>query len=170
MLCGPLKGTVTAPVETFAYAATQFCAWAEGPPGEEAAEVSAARLHLARLYLGALALREPGRGDEWEDWEPSERTEPSWRDVFQRFGALPFNYYSCVDPHVVPTDETVIGDLADDLADIWRDLRIGLWAYRGGDLKAAEAQWRSSFTIHWGRHAADALLALHRWEPKASAQ
>ena len=158
------------PVEAFADAATEFCAWAEGPPSEEAAEAAAARLHLARLYLGALALREATSWADRENWEPPGRTPPEWQDVFRRFGALPFNYYSYTNPHIMPGEDLFTGDLADDLADIWQDLRVGLWAYRAGDLVAAESEWRSSFKIHWGRHAADALLALHCWEPKASAQ
>ncbi len=155
-------------VEDFAEAATQFCAWAEGTPGDQMAEAAAARLHLARLYLRALALREITNEDKWEDWDPTERTEPLWREMFQRFGALPFNYYSNVDPHVVPGEDFLIGDLADDLADIWSDLKLGLWAYQGGDVHSAESQWSSSFKNHWGRHAAEGLVALHCWDPKAS--
>ncbi len=161
-------GHVMSPVDSFADTARQFCAWAEGPPGDAASEAATARSFLCRLYLEALSLAEASSWDQREEWEPAGRTLPDWQDVFKRFGALPFNYYSCVAPHVVPNDQVVVGDLADDLADIWRDLRVGLWAYRAGKVVAAESEWRSSFNIHWGRHAADALLALHCWEPEAA--
>ncbi len=153
------------PLEAFADATEQFCVWAEGPPGDEASEAAAARLHLARLFVAALGLR-----PATPDWEVDGPSEPEWRVMFQRFGALPFNYYSCVSPHVVPGEQHFVGDLADDLADIWRDLKTGLSAYRAGDLEAAEGIWLSQFNTHWGRHAADALLALQSWEPVKSPQ
>jgi len=52
--------------------------------------------------------------------------------------------------------------VADDLADIWRDLRTGLNAM------ATESrwedvgwEWRFGLQTHWGKHAVDALAALH---------
>ena len=153
---------MTSPLESFADATEQFCAWAEGSAGDKATEAAAARLHLARLYVGALGLSEAT-----PDWDVSGPTDSEWRLMFQRFGALPFNYYSCVDPHVVPGEEFFVGDLADDLADIWRDLKKGLAAYRAGDVAAAEGIWLFNFNAHWGRHAADALLALQSWESRS---
>ena len=155
--------TMTSPLETFADATERFCAWAEGPAGDEATEAATARLHLARLYVAALGLREAT-----PDWDVEGPTESEWKLMCKRFGALPFNYYSCVDPHVVPVKEPFVGDLADDLADIWRDLKKGLTAYRTGDLTAAEGIWLFNFNVHWGRHATDALLALHSWESRVA--
>jgi len=59
--------------------------------------------------------------------------------------------------------EAISGSLADDIADIYRDLKKGL------ELKetyprqpeAAIWQWRFGFYSHWGKHAMDALLAIH---------
>jgi hypothetical protein len=149
---------VTSPVEVFADAAMRFCEWAEGPPGDEGSEVAEARMHIARLYVAALALRSIGGAPD-----PDGPKDSEWDLMFRRFGALPFNYYSTVDPHVVPGEQFFVGDLADDLADMWRDLKRGLVPYRAGDLAGAESTWRLHFDIHWGRHAAEALWALQCW-------
>ena len=63
----------------------------------------------------------------------------------------------------VPPEDHEIGDLADDVADIYRDLSAGLALVDAGH--ALEAQWelRFSFLTHWGRHASGAIRALHCW-------
>lgn len=152
---------MTSPLEVFADATERFCAWAEGAAGDNATEATTARFHLAQLYVAALGLRDPT-----PDWDVEGPTDSEWELMHKRFGALPFQYYSCVDPHAVPGEEPVVGDLADDLADIWRDLKLGLTAYRAGDRTAAEGIWLFNFVIHWGRHATDALLALHSWKSR----
>jgi hypothetical protein len=52
--------------------------------------------------------------------------------------------------------------LADDLADIWRDLRGGLDALEGGATwQDVSWEWRFGLEKHWGKHAVEALRALH---------
>lgn len=59
-------------------------------------------------------------------------------------------------------EEVSLGSLADDLADIWRDLRAGLDALEGGSQWQDVAwEWRFGLQTHWGRHAVEALRALH---------
>jgi len=56
------------------------------------------------------------------------------------------------------------GSLLDDLSDIWWDLKPGLYALdNGSEEQAADVfwDWKESFRTHWGRHAIDALRALH---------
>ncbi|GAA4667884.1 DUF5063 domain-containing protein [Frondihabitans cladoniiphilus] len=53
--------------------------------------------------------------------------------------------------------------LADDLADIWRDLQNGLDSLsRGMTLKEVTWDWRLTFGSHWGAHATEALRAIHQ--------
>ena len=63
------------------------------------------------------------------------------------------------------TDERTQGDLADDLADIYRDIKPGLTAWNTGDdayLEDIFYQWLQQGHIHhWGRHAVNAMRALH---------
>ncbi|WP_170177070.1 DUF5063 domain-containing protein [Myceligenerans xiligouense] len=58
--------------------------------------------------------------------------------------------------------EVVLLPLADDLADIWRDLRPTLDQLASGTETADVVwQWRFTFDAHWGLHAVEALRALH---------
>lgn len=62
-------------------------------------------------------------------------------------------------------DDAVVGDLADDMADIFRDVRPLLEAWDSGtaylpDLKAALGPI-SLFPTHWGVHVVHSLVGLH---------
>ncbi|MBL8755667.1 MAG: DUF5063 domain-containing protein [Planctomycetes bacterium] len=151
------------PLKEFATAASDFCSWCESEPATAVVEARTALQHLPRLYLLAHGLRELHDAPEVDGDRP---TESAWRSVFKRFAALPVNYYYTVsDPLQIgggPPDCT-IGDLADDLADIWRDLSDGLSLFRLGHLESAEWEWAFSFRTHWGKHAVDAMRSLHVW-------
>ena len=68
-------------------------------------------------------------------------------------------YYQMVfDPWQVETAEALYGSMSDDLADIWRDLKVGLLAMDAGNLANAIADWRFSFRCHWGCHHATHVL------------
>jgi hypothetical protein len=143
---------------TFATAAQAFCTWAEAPSGDELSEALTARRLLARLYACALDL--PPSSPESE----AERPDASaWDAIYRRFAALPISYYSEVDPLIVPAADNLTGDLADDLADIWSDLKVGVILQEAGKLDEAAHEWRWRFDAHWGQHAVSALHALHSW-------
>lgn len=69
-------------------------------------------------------------------------------------------YWKFFNPFV--KDKPVLGSLADDLADIYGDIRPGLQLYKHGSSDAKRtAIWNWRFHIsHWGRHATGALRAL----------
>ncbi|MCL1635480.1 DUF5063 domain-containing protein [Luteimonas sp. SX5] len=146
-------------VQHFAEAANQFCSWAEHAPQSPEAEAGTALRLLSSLYQQALTLP-----DTFAEGEPAETTDEEWKSIYRRFGALPFNYYSQrFDPMDVQNDALELGDLADDLADTWRDLRRGLSLFKSGHVAAAGWEWRQSFWQHWGHHAAGGIYALHCW-------
>jgi hypothetical protein len=104
-----------------------------------------------------------------QDVEEEDISDEEWNRVFKRFGALPFNYYSTFfSPAKLLEEDPVVGDLADDLADIYRDIKAGLWLYDHGHTTQAVWAWRYTFQIHWGRHATNALYALHAWSADSS--
>jgi len=50
----------------------------------------------------------------------------------------------------------------DDLADVWRDVRRGLNALAAGTRwQEVTWEWKFGLQTHWGKHAEDALVALH---------
>lgn len=165
---GPAPATrptlMTDPTTQFAEAAAAFCAWCESAPGEdENAEAALAVGHLSKLYLFATDLAAPEDFDEDIDGEGSD--DATWDAVFKRCAAFPFSLYGEVfHPHVVPSEEPVIGDLGHDIADIHRDLIGGVGLYRAGHVAEAQIDWRMGFEMHWGRHAISALRALHCWQ------
>jgi Domain of unknown function (DUF5063) len=58
--------------------------------------------------------------------------------------------------------EAVNLPLADDLADIWRDLKPGLMGLEtAADPNDVIWHWRFTFFAHWGTHAVEAMRALH---------
>ncbi len=92
----------------------------------------------------------------------SERlTSEAWWAIYGKFKSLPFQYYSTYFQPFQVEEEGVTGDLADDLTDIYADLKAGLHLHDSGHVVAAIGEWRALFSIHWGRHAVSALHALH---------
>ena len=149
------------PTERFVAVVAEFCGWAESKLNTENEEATAAIRLLANLYSTVLALPKNGPG---QDIDGKRISNEAWKDVFKRFEALPFNYYSAFfSPAKVAEEESIIGNLADDLADIYRDLKEGLVLYEAGHITEALWEWSQSFNSHWGRHASSALHALHTY-------
>ena len=145
----------------FAIVVRRYCDWAGcvPPVGFVRAEMLQVRELLAVLYAQALAL--PQVDCEWID---RVLTHEDYQRMFARFGNLPVGYYGrACDPLDAESAELSLGDLADDLADIWRDLREGLLLFDSGRREAAGASWQESFAIHWGEHAVNALAITHFW-------
>lgn len=54
------------------------------------------------------------------------------------------------------------GSLADDLTDIYYDLKVGLdRLYQGSDPDPTLRDWRAGFSVHWGQHLVDAERHLY---------
>jgi len=147
-------------VERFVAAATAFCTWAESDGrADPRGEAYRARQLLAELIAAAIDLPERSSDTDAESISSEE-----YRRIYRRFASLPFNLYSKVfNPLQVPSEDPVVADLADDLADIWRDLKPGLSLYEAGRLDSAIWEWRLGFVTHWGHHATAVLYALQRW-------
>lgn len=64
------------------------------------------------------------------------------------------------DPLVAASESTVVGDVGDDLADIYGELRHGLQAYDAGATIHAVNHWRESYCDHWGHHAVGVVTAI----------
>jgi hypothetical protein len=146
-------------IEIFAKSVRKYCKWVEKAPSNEEDEVNLVIKLLADLYSKALQLPEIKVS---KDIKASVISDHEMKKVYRRFKGLPFNYYSQIfDPLKVPSEEPVVGDLADDLSDIYRDLKKGLFLYDHGDEREAAWEWQLHFRIHWGQHVVAALYALH---------
>lgn len=118
---------------------------------------------LPALYGAALRLPDvAGKADELPDG--MRLTAQRWKDVFDRLQeALPGDdYYWTVEPSIQEDPVELTGSLADDLADIYGDVKPGLdLLAAGGSMSAAAWEWRFSFWSHWGTHAVEALRIVH---------
>lgn len=108
-------------VETFAHIVRSYCEWAECDFGDPLYELRRARLLLAELHLAAIRLPLLG---EAIDEEPDRLAHEDWYRFFHKYGALPLSH-----------------SLADDLADIYRNVKAGLSLFE--EDRHAEAVWGS---------------------------
>lgn len=76
-------------------------------------------------------------------------------------------YWAYFDPSEPPNsvEQPIFHSLADDLADIYRDIKPGLRAWDTCDdsyLETIVFDWKTPlFGSHWGVHAVSAMRALH---------
>ena len=145
----------------FAAEARTFCRWATGEDGAEMNVASALR-RVSALYAAALELPPPfTEGVSTELPEVSPRTG-SVEIVRARAARLPLQlYWEIFDPLESPPVEPVAGSIADDIGDIFQDVASGLALFESGRHADALWEWAFNFQVHWGRHAAGAVRALH---------
>ncbi len=146
---------------SFAEAAPAYIEWAESTrpasPAEDAREVLGL---LVALYAGAIMLPE-GQSAEGDRAGTSQK---EWSRIYTRCGNLPLDtYWEIFDPLTSEAGDPVAASLGDDLADIHRDLKLGMSYYTDGNQPAAAWEWQFSFRAHWGHHASAAIYALHAW-------
>jgi len=158
-------------VVAFHEAAAEYCALLESPPGDVQEWVVKILAAMARVYACAHRLPAVSLDDDAVDVPDAfDVGHDEWKQVCNLVrDALDLQcyYWSYFDP-TVPQDEmpySDCGDLADDLADIYRDIKPGLRAWEtnnDGYLPTIVFHWKFSlFESHWGVHAVDAMRALH---------
>lgn len=140
-------------------AAEEFCGLAEEGRPVAADDLWLIRDLLLRLLLHIPAVEAHPQGVETSGRRPGEA---EFGRAVRRFAGFPFSFYRVVfDPHDLEAeDEPVMGMLADDLADVYRDLAEGLDQAKQGNLEAACFDWAISYRTHWARHAVHALTAI----------
>jgi hypothetical protein len=152
-------------VAQFAAEAARFREWARD--GSDSGELAGrqALIRILTLYLAGLDLP-----SEWSDEladAPDARGIPDeerWAIYHGIAARLPFTDYARVfDPFVLPPEEPVVGSIGDDVADIYSDVVGGLIEYEAGRTAQAIWEWGFGLRSHWGRHATDAIYALHIW-------
>ena len=130
---------------------------------------------LPRLYAAALDLPRTDvlfpDDDEESDEEvaldlqpdPDRLGSPEWSALFDSLSKLlgKWDRYAEVYDVYGPSDkDNVGGSLADDLSDLYVDIKVGLIKWERGDSGGALWEWRFGVESHWGDHATAALRAL----------
>jgi hypothetical protein len=160
-----MPATTSDAVADFAAEAARFREWARD--GDDSGEVAVreALIRIGTLYLAGLQLP-PEWSDELAD-QPDVKgiaSEDRWTIYHRAAARFPFSDYARIfEPFTLPPEEPVVGSIADDIADIYSDIVSGLIEHEAG--RTAQAVWEWSFQLrsHWGRHATDAMYALHIW-------
>lgn len=148
-------------IEQFAHAANQFAAWAIQQEDSGAVAARNALRHITELYLAALALPASAASENAPDIDVDI---DEWKTICANCARFPLDYYGEIfDPLTMPPKEPVVGSIADDIADIYRDVVTGLRHYHAGRTDEAVWQWTFLFQVHWGEHATGAIRALHAW-------
>ena len=107
-------------------------------------------LLLSELYNKALQLQEA---------EPTTDTEIKIEHININFEERD-TYWEIHNPY--ECDEPVCGSLSDDFADIYKDLKTGIFLYEQNLFSDALWYWHLMFKSHWSYHLADALRALNQ--------
>lgn len=146
-------------IREFAELAQEYCSWVEGDGNKDEEHLFYVQVLLSKLYCWGVQLPEC---DPTDLLESNEKPDHDHKSVLSHFNEFPVQYYSMVfNAHIVPSEEPVTGDVIDDLADIYKDLKDGLWYLSKGSELDAVFQWRFSFGIHWARHVLGAMYALY---------
>ena len=146
----------------FSREARRFVEWADGTVCADRLGATVALRRVAQLYAEALELPQP-----WSERAALQRIdipvflEARLNQVRLRAAAIPLQHYSDIFSPGVPPDPPRVGDLADDLVAIYRDVALGLHLHEHGRTDDALWQWGFGFQSQWGQHASSAIRALH---------
>jgi hypothetical protein len=150
-------------IEDFARETRVFCRWATGEDGTKTSAKAALR-RIASLYNAALYLPPTSMIETSGDTPNVEIPSDALGAVLSRAAELPVDiYWEVFDPLTQLPEEPVAGSIVDDLGDIYRDVAVGLMLFEAGDSGEALWQWAFHFEIHWGKHATEAMRALHAY-------
>jgi hypothetical protein len=153
-----VQATLPPQLAEFADLARGYCGWCEGHSFKPNPEAQASRW-LSRLYASALSL--PPRECENENGPPDLPAAELAQAESNLAPFMGWYYRECFDPHPYLNDEPVMGDVGDDLLDVYKDIKRGLVLFEAGDINDSLWYWSFLHKIHWGRHAVGGLFALH---------
>jgi len=156
-MTAPLVDTEQA--SNFARKAKAYCSLIDQPPLLPR-EKALRKLSQALADLLPLALRLPDLSDEATP-DIESNCEPALESVQEWVSVLGVDHYWVLfDPFTNPESSLAFSSLADDLSDVYSDLKRGLVLFDAGLVHAACWEWRSSFTSHWGESLIEVERAL----------
>jgi Domain of unknown function (DUF5063) len=160
--------------DRFSATANQFCSVVDSASGLDRTELLSKLYRILPALIGeAIGLPDVSRDDDDELEGKSKRgsflinglSEQEWGKLYnflkEKLGDWDL-YHQVFDP--TEDSEAIFGTLADDIADIYRDLKHGL-VFRETHQSLPDEDaiwtWHLLFYSHWGDHAMHALLAIH---------
>lgn len=147
--------------ERFSREARRFVDWADGSASKDKMLAPVGLRRIVALYAAALDLPQPWSEGVTAEHTPGPGLSERLNAVRARAAAIPLQHYSEIFSPLLPPEQPVVGDLGDDLVDIFRDVAAGLALYEAGSVEDAIWHWGFNFQVHWGEHASSAIRALH---------
>jgi hypothetical protein len=155
-------------VVEFVAVANEYCKYAEHASelkGEELFKILQRLLPL--LYLKAAFL--PEFKPYFEDGNEKFVTESDWKIVYNaflnKFGSAD-DYLEVFDERMNESEGPVVSSLAENMADIYQDLKDCILLYQTGTFEVMnDAIWecRMNFESYWGQKLVNALRAIHKF-------
>jgi len=156
-------------VDRFSVVALQFCSVVDSAPGTDRTELLLEIYRiLPSLIHEAVRLPEVELSERHDQFarkaRPQEVREQQWAQLYnmlkEKLGDWDL-YRQVFEP--TKDQEAIFGTLADDFADIYRDLKKGLILLETPQAPPADSIWiwRVLFYSHWGQHAIGALGTIH---------
>jgi Domain of unknown function (DUF5063) len=150
--------SLLAVAEDFERLARAYCAFIDASASYDRVDlVAELERHLLALHAAALLLPYGDPADEDREGLSHEEWSAIYKRLQSQLGDAN-DYWMVFDPF--KEEPPVVSELADDAADIYRNLLDGLVFADTGDVPQAVWEWQHGFASHWGRHAASALYAL----------
>ncbi|GAC1620941.1 MAG: hypothetical protein PVS2B2_19200 [Candidatus Acidiferrum sp.] len=158
----------------FASIAQEFCSAIDYAPKLDRTELLLQIYRiLPQLISGAISLPNVELKEDESQEEESSRSQTRvglrlsdahWSQLDEFLKAKLGNlnlYWEVWDP--TKDNEAIHGSLADDFADIYRDLKEGLNLSEAHRALPEDNiwHWRFGYYSHWGKHAIDALRTIH---------
>ncbi len=163
-----IKPVYSGHVVEFTAVATEFCRYAE-----HAAEIKGGEMLnilqklLPLLYLKASML--PVLDPFFEDGNEKFVTEEDWNSVHENFKTIfgsANEYIELLDDPSSGDEGTVVSGIAEDMADIFQDMKNFVLLYQTGTEEVMnDAVWecRLNFENFWGVRLLNAMKAIHRF-------
>lgn len=166
------EDSYTETAERFGAIAQKYCDIVDSSANFEKTELLA-QIYQALPLLIDAAIRLPCADSSEDDGEnkldlgspaasPARMSDSAWSRLYQslkeKLGDADL-YWTVFDS--VKDNQAINGSLADDIADIYRDLKSGLALKEKISSQNAIWEWRVGFDSHWGDHAMSALKTIH---------
>ena len=155
-------------VVEFVAVANEYCKYAEHASeinGEELLKILQRLLPLLYLKTSFLSEFTP----YFEDGNEKFVTETDWtliHDVFKRKFGSANDYLEVFDERMNESEGPVVASLAENMADIYQDLKDFTLLYQTGTIEVMnDALWecRMNFESYWGQKLVNALRAIHKF-------
>jgi len=145
--------------------ASEFCTAVDSAQSTDRETLVLRIYRLLPLLIGrAVNLSPIESSDDQTDHKKARISQEQWGELYsllkEKLGD--WDLYSQVfDP--TKDRDAIYGSLADDIADIYRDLKEGLDLHSSDIVSSNDIlwEWRFGFYSHWGHHAINALRTIH---------